>query len=65
MAYADRCESAGALLEYHPFKTDIMSDLRSSLPYPEGRYKTIVIDPPWPMEYHPSKYATVAHLDDS
>ncbi len=50
MAFAARCDAHGSLLEYHGQpKTELNSDLRSPV-LPAGKYRCIVIDPPWPIE---------------
>lgn len=47
--FANKCLKKNQLLSYLPSKSFIMKDLE--LPEPSsGKYRTIVIDPPWPME---------------
>lgn len=47
MAFAIRCDDDGKLIEYHPRKEEKNVTVTFLIP---GTYKTIVIDPPWPIE---------------
>jgi len=49
IVFAERCIKKNQLLRYLPGKSAIMSDLEPP-PTPAGKFRTIVIDPPWPME---------------
>jgi hypothetical protein len=47
MAFAKKCNRQGYLLEYHPGKRLPQVAMIATIP---GTYRTIIIDPPWPIE---------------
>lgn len=47
--FAERCLKKNQLLRYLPGKSAIIADLAPPV-LPAGKFRTIVIDPPWPME---------------
>jgi hypothetical protein len=49
MAFTVRCDDKSMLLEYHPSRVKFRT-MRNLEPLPKGRYRTLVIDPPWPVE---------------
>jgi hypothetical protein len=47
MAFSKKCDKFGFLIEYHPRKRLSTTATVAVIP---GTYRTIVIDPPWPIE---------------
>jgi N6-adenosine-specific RNA methylase IME4 len=47
IAHAKKCEQAGEILEYHPAK---QLHSGATIAPISGEYKTVIIDPPWPIE---------------
>lgn len=58
MAFAVRCDSESALLEYHPGKSAIIADFKA---LPTGKYQVIYADPPWQYDNSGLKGSAESH----